>query len=69
MGCVLIRGWAALAKMIEGASSEELAAAFQEHLEQTQEQVRRLDRIFEAMSETPGGKTCAGTQGLSPNRS
>lgn len=54
----------ALPKMIEAASSEELASAFQEHLEQTKEQVKRLERIFSDMGEEPGGKTCLGMQGL-----
>ena len=34
----------ALPKMIRVASSEELESAFLEHLEQTREQVRRLER-------------------------
>jgi ferritin-like metal-binding protein YciE len=54
----------ALPKMIAASSSEELATAFEEHLEQTREQVKRLDRIFEAAGEEPGGKTCLGMQGL-----
>lgn len=54
----------ALPKLAEAASSEELSAAFQEHLEQTKEQVKRLERIFKNMGESPGGKTCEGMQGL-----
>jgi ferritin-like metal-binding protein YciE len=53
-----------LPKMIESASSEELAQAFEDHLEQTKEQVRRLDRIFAAMGEQPGGMKCEGMRGL-----
>jgi ferritin-like metal-binding protein YciE len=37
--------------MIKAASSEELESAFLEHLELTREQVRRLERVFEAMGE------------------
>jgi ferritin-like metal-binding protein YciE len=54
----------ALPKMVEAASAEELKSAFQEHLEQTREQVKRLEKVFEAIGEQPGGKKCEGMQGL-----
>ena len=54
----------ALPKMVEAASDDDLKAAFQEHLEQTQEQVARLERVFEAIGEQPGGRQCEGMQGL-----
>jgi ferritin-like metal-binding protein YciE len=54
----------ALPKMKEAASSEELTEAFEQHLEQTREQVKRLDRIFSKMGEQPGGKQCEGMEGL-----
>jgi len=54
----------ALPKMVEAASSEELKSAFEEHLEQTKEQVKRLDRVFKSIGEKPQGKTCEGMQGL-----
>lgn len=54
----------ALPKMAKAASSEDLATAFQDHLEETKEQVQRLAKIFEGMGEQPGGKRCAGMQGL-----
>jgi ferritin-like metal-binding protein YciE len=54
----------ALPKMVEAASSEELKSAFEEHLEQTKEQVKRLDRVFQAIGERPQSKTCEGMQGL-----
>jgi len=55
---------AALPKMVEAASDGDLKAAFQEHLEQTREQVTRLERVFETIGEQPGSKTCEGMQGL-----
>lgn len=55
---------AALPKMAHAASSEELAEAFQQHLEETKKQVERLQKIFEDMGEEPGGKQCEGMQGL-----
>jgi len=54
----------ALPKMSEAASNEELKAAFDEHLQQTREQVKRLDRVFKSIGEKPKGKTCEGMQGL-----
>jgi|SRR5947209_5397481 len=54
----------ALPKMAEAATSAELAEAFQQHLDETKAQVERLERIFEAMGEQPGGKPCEGMQGL-----
>jgi len=54
----------ALPKMVKNASSEELSAAFQEHLEQTEGHIERLDRIFENLGVTPGRKVCHGMMGL-----
>jgi len=54
----------ALPKMAEAASSEELAAAFNEHLEVTRQQVKRLDKVFQKLGSKPGKKTCEGMQGL-----
>src|SRR6267142_1868247 len=39
----------ALPKMAKAASSEELRAGFEEHLEQTKSHVQRLEQIFEAL--------------------
>jgi ferritin-like metal-binding protein YciE len=50
--------------MIEASSTEELASALEQHLQETREQVKRLDRIFEELGEQPGGVTCEGMQGL-----
>jgi ferritin-like metal-binding protein YciE len=54
----------ALPKMAKAATSEELSAGFEEHLEQTKEQVQRLEQIFEMLGESPKGKKCAGMEGL-----
>jgi len=54
----------ALPKMQEAASSEELASAFEEHLNETKEQVKRLDKIFKDLGEKPANRTCEGMQGL-----
>lgn len=54
----------ALPMMAEKASSPELKGAFQLHLKQTQTQVQRLEQIFQALGEKPGGKTCKAMKGL-----
>lgn len=54
----------ALPKMAKAASSEELRAAFLEHLDQTKGQVQRLETIFDRLGESPKGKKCAGMEGL-----
>lgn len=53
----------ALPKMAKAANSEKLKAAFEEHLEQTKEHVSRLESIFQAIEENPGGKKCNGMAG------
>lgn len=54
----------ALPKMAKGASSDELKQAFEDHLEETQGHVERLDEIFEALDEKATGKTCKAMKGL-----
>jgi ferritin-like metal-binding protein YciE len=54
----------ALPKMAKGAESEELRAAFEEHLSVTEEQIGRLETIFESMDKAARGKHCAGMTGL-----
>ena len=54
----------ALPKMVKGATSDELRAAFESHLEETEGQVARLERVFELLDEKPRGKHCAGMAGI-----
>ena len=54
----------ALPKMAKAATNEELRAAFEQHLEQTQEHVSRLEQIFEELGEKAKGQKCKGMQGL-----
>jgi ferritin-like metal-binding protein YciE len=54
----------ALPKMVKKASNPQLKAGFQEHLRQTEEQVKRLDRIFEGLGKSGRGKKCKGMEGL-----
>lgn len=54
----------ALPKMAEKASNGELRNAFEQHLEQTKEQKRRLEEIFEEYDEKPSGHKCEGMEGI-----
>jgi ferritin-like metal-binding protein YciE len=54
----------ALPKMAKKASSEELAAAFEEHLQQTEGQVDRLEKIFKMIGKAARGKKCEAIEGL-----
>ena len=54
----------ALPKMAKNAASPELASAFTQHLEETKEQVRRLEQIFEKMGMPARGKKCKGMEGI-----
>jgi ferritin-like metal-binding protein YciE len=54
----------ALPKMAKAATSEDLRAGFEEHLNQTREHVTRLEQIFKDLEESPKGKTCKGMEGL-----
>jgi len=54
----------ALPKMAKSATSKELQAGFNEHLEQTKGHVTRLEQIFEKLGESPKGKTCKAMEGL-----
>jgi ferritin-like metal-binding protein YciE len=50
--------------MAEAATTDELRTAFEEHLEQTQGHVQRLETIFENLGEKPTGEKCKGMEGL-----
>ncbi|HEY8549976.1 MAG TPA: ferritin-like domain-containing protein [Vicinamibacterales bacterium] len=54
----------ALPKMAKAAGNEELREMFQTHLEETQNQVQRLEQIFESLDLKPRGKHCAGMAGI-----
>lgn len=54
----------ALPKMVGAATSTKLKEAFKSHLQETEEQVQRLEQIFAVLGESPRGKTCEGMKGL-----
>lgn len=54
----------ALPSMAKSAGTPELRSAFEKHLEQTKEQIERLEQIFEKLDMSPTGKKCKGMEGL-----
>ena len=54
----------ALPEMAEAASSTHLKRAFQSHLGETQDHVRRLDLVFNILGEGPETTTCEAMKGL-----
>lgn len=54
----------ALPKMKKAATSEELAAAFEDHLAVTEKQAERLEQVFELLNLTPRAKKCEAMEGL-----
>ena len=54
----------ALPKMAKAAHSPELRKAIESHLEETRQQVERLEQVFESLGEKPRGKHCDGIAGI-----
>jgi ferritin-like metal-binding protein YciE len=54
----------ALPKLAKAATSPELRAAFESHLEETRGQIDRLERAFEVLDEKAKGKHCDGIAGI-----
>lgn len=53
-----------LKKMIRGAKSPDLKAAFETHLQETEGQVERLVQVFELLGKPARGKTCPAIDGI-----
>jgi ferritin-like metal-binding protein YciE len=54
----------AIPKMAKAATSPALKKGFEKHLEETKDQVERLEQIFKALGESPKGKKCKAMEGL-----
>ena len=54
----------ALPRMAKKVSNPDLKSGLEAHLRQTEEQVKRLDRIFEGLGKSSRGKKCKGMEGL-----
>ena len=54
----------ALPKMIEKATDPQLKAGFEQHLRETEGQIRRLEQVFEMHGQTPKAVTCPAIDGI-----
>lgn len=54
----------AIPKLAKASTNEELQAALEEHLSETENQVSRLEQVFELLDERPKAKPCEGMKGL-----
>jgi ferritin-like metal-binding protein YciE len=54
----------ALPKMAKAAENDQLREGFEEHLEQTEEHVQRLEQVFEHFGEKAKAKKCQAMAGL-----
>ena len=53
-----------LPKLARAATSEELRTAFTQHLEVTEEQVTRLEKVFDILGHKPQAKKCDAMEGI-----
>lgn len=53
-----------LPRCVEAAASPDLQEAFADHLDETREHIRRLDRVFNQLGESPLGEKCDAMEGL-----
>lgn len=54
----------ALPKMARAAESDALKAAFRDHADETEAQIRLLDQVFAALGQKPAGEKCDAIEGL-----
>ena len=54
----------AIPKMAKGSNNEELSAAFEAHLKETEGQIERLEQAAELLDIKPTGKKCKGMEGV-----
>jgi ferritin-like metal-binding protein YciE len=54
----------ALPKMAKGATSDELRSSIENHIMETQNQITRLEQVFEMLGQKATGKKCDAMEGL-----
>lgn len=54
----------ALPKMAKAAESDQLRQAFEQHRDETEGQVERLEQVFEMLGKAARGKPCEAIQGM-----
>ncbi len=58
------QGLKAMPQMADKIQTPELKQTFQQHAQESQQQVRRLEQIMQQLGVQPGGVTCEGMKGL-----
>jgi ferritin-like metal-binding protein YciE len=53
-----------LPEMMAKAANPMLKEGFRAHIEETRDQIKRLEQVFQALGRTPQGVTCQGVLGL-----
>jgi ferritin-like metal-binding protein YciE len=54
----------ALGELASQVETEEIQSAFEEHRQETEEQIDRLEQVFETVGEPPEKEECEGIEGL-----
>jgi ferritin-like metal-binding protein YciE len=54
----------ALPRMAKKVATNELREALENHLQQTETQIERLEKVFQRFEKSPRGKKCLGMEGL-----
>ena len=54
----------ALPKLQKASTSQELAMAFEKHTKETQEQIKKVEKVFELLGAKPEAKKCDAMDGL-----
>jgi ferritin-like metal-binding protein YciE len=54
----------ALPKMIDKATNRDLATGLKNHLEETNKQIERLDKVFQKLGKQPSGTKCPAIDGI-----
>lgn len=54
----------ALPKMVKAADAKQLAKAFDDHLEETKEQIVRLEEVFKILGKKAAGEECPAIEGI-----
>ena len=54
----------ALPKMIDKATNRDLATGLKMHLEETNKQIERLDKVFQKLDKKPSGTQCPAIDGI-----
>lgn len=51
-------------RLVKAVESDDLKKAFEQHRDETETQIERLDQVFEMLGKPARGKTCEAIQGL-----